>query len=330
MSELKNIELKNEGKKSFHAEISEFMNRPLTRTVLPVVGLLVVIALFAILTDGRLIEPFNIQLLLSQTYVLMIAATGVFLIMTMGSLDFSQGSMLAISSIVICYLSTYSIPLAIIGGIATGAAIGAINGFFLVKRKILSFIVTICTMFLFRGLCAYLTTNSPVYAVSNISTYDTMPVELTLTTVVLLVVFLLFHFTKIGSNLKAIGAGETGARFAGIKVGKTKLLIFMASGAITGFAALINVIKVGSVTSTSGNMMETQILIALVLGGLPISGGAKVSFINVIVGVLTYKVLAVGLVMIGLTTETQQLIEGIVFLIVVALFSDRKSIQVIK
>ena len=104
----------------------------------------------------------------------------------------------------------------------------------------------------------------------------------------------------------------------------------MASGAITGFAAFINVIKVGSVTSTSGNMMETQILIALVLGGLPISGGAKVRFINVIVGVMTYKILSIGLVMIGLTTETQQLIEGIVFLIVVALFSDRKSIKVIK
>jgi len=99
---------------------------------------------------------------------------------------------------------------------------------------------------------------------------------------------------------------------------------------ITGFAAFINVIKVGSVTSTSGNMMETQILIALVLGGLPISGGAKGRFLNIIVGVLTYKILSTGLVMMGFTTQMQQLIEGIVFLIVVAIFSDRKSIQVIK
>ncbi|WP_309249074.1 ABC transporter permease [Clostridium estertheticum] len=330
MIELKNSELKNKEKKNFHFIFSEFMNKPLTRTVLPLVGLLVLTVLFTILTDGRLIQPFNIELLLSQTYMLMIASTGVFLIMTMGCLDFSQGSMLAIASIVVCYLSKYNLFLAIIGGIATGAAIGAINGFFLVKRKIMSFIVTICTMFLFRGFCAYLTTNSPVYAVNNISTYHTMTVELTLTIVILLLVLLLFHFTKLGSNLKAIGAGETGSRFAGIKVGKTKWLIYIAAGAITGFAAFINVINVGSVTSTSGNMMETQILIALVLGGLPISGGAKVRFINLIVGVLTYKILSVGLVMIGLTTSMQQLIEGIVFLIVVALFSDRKSIQVIK
>ena len=92
----------------------------------------------------------------------------------------------------------------------------------------------------------------------------------------------------------------------------------------------IYVVKVGSVTSTGGNMLETEILIALVLGGMPISGGAKVRFTNVIVGVLTYKFLSTGLNMIGLATEMQQLIEGIIFLIVVALFSDRKSIQVIK
>ncbi len=83
-------------------------------------------------------------------------------------------------------------------------------------------------------------------------------------------------------------------------------------------------------TSTGGNMLETEILIALVLGGLPISGGALVRFTNIIFGVLTYKVLSTGLNMIGLTTQTQQLIEGIIFVIVVALFSDRKSLQVIK
>lgn len=308
----------------------EFMDLPVTRSILPVAGLLIIIILFAIMTNGRIIQPFNINLLLSQTYMLMIAAAGVFLIMTMGCLDFSQGSMMAIASIVICYLSSYSLPLAILGGMAAGAAIGAINGYFHVWRKIPSFIVTICTMFLFRGLCAYLTTNSPVYAVNNIYSYNTMTVLLSLTVVILLIVYLLFRFTKLGICLKAIGAGETGARFSGIKVEKTKMLVYIAAGVITGFAAFINVVKVGSVTSTSGNMMETQILIALVLGGLPISGGAKVRFINVIVGVLTYKILSTGLVMMGLTTQMQQLIEGVIFLIVVALFSDRKSIQIIK
>ncbi len=308
----------------------EFMDNPATRNILPVAGLIVIILLFTFLTGGKIIQPSNIQLLLSQTYMLMIAATGVFLIMTMGCLDFSQGSMLGMASIVICYLSAYSIPLAILGGMVTGAAIGAINGFFLVKRKILSFIVTICTMFLFRGCIAYLTTDNPVYAVGDIFSYNTIPVKLGLTVVLLLLVFFFFHFTRLGYTLKAIGAGEQAARFAGIRVDRTKWLIYILAGAITGLAAFINVIKVGSVTSTGGSMLETEILIALALGGLPISGGALVRFSNLVVGVLTYKVLSTGLNMLGLTTEMQQLIEGIIFLIVVAVFSDRKSLQVIK
>lgn len=327
-----NQEVQNRAKKgkSPGTKYREFIENPVARDVLPVAGFVLIVALFAVFTGGRIIQPFNMNLLLSQTYMLIIAATGVFLIMTMGCLDFSQGSMLGISSIVICYLSSYSIPLAIIGGMATGAAIGAINGFFHVKRKIPSFIVTICTMYLFRGLCAYLTTNSPVYAVGDIYKYNTVAFNLTLTIAALLLVFLIFHFSKLGYHLKAIGAGETAARFAGIKVEKTKWLIYIAAGVITGFAAFINVVKVGSVTSTGGSMLETEILIALVLGGMPVSGGAMVRFLNIISGVLTYKVLSAGLNMIGLATEMQQLVEGVIFLIVVALFSDRKSILVIK
>lgn len=317
-------------KKSIAQRYGEFMSRPWTRSVLPLLGFVFITALFAVLTGGQMIEPFNVRLLLSQTYALLVAATGVFLVMTMGCLDFSQGSMLGIASIVVCWLSFVNLPLAILGGILTGAAIGTINGFFHVKRKIPSFIVTICTMFLFRGLCAYLTSNSPVYATSNIYELNTATVNVILTAALVLLVFVAYHFTKLGHVLKAIGAGETASRFAGIRVDRTKWLIYIAAGMITGFAAFLNVIKVGSVTSTGGSMLETQILIALVLGGMPVSGGAMVRFVNVIVGVLTYEVLSTGLQMMGMTTETLQLIEGVVFLIVVALFSDRKSIQVIK
>ena len=102
------------------------------------------------------------------------------------------------------------------------------------------------------------------------------------------------------------------------------------SGAITGVAAFVNSIKVGSVTSSGGNQLETQILIALVLGGMPISGGAKVRFLNVIVGSLLYTILQSGLTMMGLTPQAMQLIQGVVFLVFVAVFADRESLQVIK
>ncbi len=306
------------------------INRSTIREILPVAGLVFVIVLFAILTEGRIVNPTNLKLLLSQTYMLAIACMGVFFVMSMGCLDFSQGSLMGVTCIVVCYLSNINLFLAIIGGIVAGGLLGAVNGYFHVVRKIPSFIVTNCMMYALRGVVAYLTTKSPVYAVSTISNLNTMPFMLTITLVVLAIGFFFYKFTSLGANLKAIGAGEKAARFAGIKVEKTKFLVYVAAGAITGFAAFINAIKVGSVTSTGGNQLETQILIALVLGGMPISGGAKSRFTNIIVGVLLYKFLTTGLVMLGFTTAMQQLIQGIVFLIVVFLFSDRESIQVIK
>lgn len=317
-------------KKSFGEKAGDFLGKPTVRAILPVLGLIVITLLLDALTDGKILQASSIKLMLSQVYVLMIASTGVFLIMTMGCLDFSQGSMLGIASIVVCYLSFYSIPLAIVGGMLTGAAIGAVNAFFHVGRKIPSFIVTICTMYLFRGLCSYFASKKPVAAVSNITEYNTIPVKLGITVAVLLVAWFVFTFTKVGPNLKAIGAGEKASRFAGIKVEKTKWLVYIIAGAITGLAAFVNIVKVGSVTPSGGSMLETQILIALVLGGMPVSGGPMVRFSNVVCGVLTFKILASGLQMLGLATERSQLIEGIVFLIVVALFSDRRSLQVIK
>ncbi len=298
------------------------------RAVLPIVGLVIVFIVFNVLTGGRMMS--NMSLVLSQVYVTLIASMGVFFIMTMGGLDFSQGSILGLSSIVVCAVSNYSVPLAIICGILTGAAIGAINGFFYVNRKIKSFIVTICTMFLFRGLIKYLTTNSPVAASAKMIMMDSTTLKVILTVVILAIGFVAFSYTKFGIHLKAIGAGEKAAMFAGIRTDRMKFLIYVLAGAITGLAAFVNVIKVGSATSNSGNQLETQILIALVLGGMPISGGAKVRFMNIIVGGMLYIVLSSGLTMMGFDTQTMQLIQGIVFLVFVAVFADRESLQVIK
>ena len=301
------------------------------KSFLPIISFVAIVAFFAVATGGLLITPRNITLIISGGFTLMIATVGVYMIMSMGCLDFSQGSMMGLSCAVVCFLSQYNPVIAILGGIATGAVIGLINAVFHVKGQIQSFVVTMCMMFLLRGVIAYVTTTSPVYAATYLTALATnTPLLIGITVAVLVVAYLVLHFTALGSNLKAIGASESGARFAGINVQRTKIIIYVVAGCITGFAALINAIRVGSVTASSGNMLETQILIALVLGGMPINGGARSRFSSGVTGVLSYLVLQRGLVMMGFTTEIQQLIMGIVFVIMVAIFSERAANQVIK
>ena len=312
------------------SRLRAFFSSDTFKGLLPFIGLVVIVVVMNILTNGKILTPKRLRLLLSQVYYPMIVATGVFFVMTLGSIDFTEGSTLGLASIVISKLSFTSIPLAIAGGILTGAAIGAINGFFHVKFKLQSFIITICTMFLFRGVCAYLTTETAVPASAAIKALDQNWLKITITVAVLLAAWFLFRFTRIGSDVKAVGSGETAARFSGVKTDRVKFLAFVAAGALTGLAAFVNVIKVGSITATAGNQLETQILISLVLGGLPITGGAKVRFSNIIVGTLMYTVLNNGLVMMGFESQTQQLIKGVIFLLFVALTIDRKALKVIK
>lgn len=300
------------------------------RTIFPLLGLIAMIIIFSVLTHGRLTTPRNIMLILDQSYVLLIAATGVFFIMAIGGLDFSQGSIVGLASIAVAYLAHYSYLAAILGGIAVGFGIGVINGFFHVKMKIPSFIVTICTMFLFRGLCKYFTTGSPVKAPLSMGNLDSVYMKLPIVLTIIALAWFLSYHTRLGTIVRSVGAGETAARFSGIQTERIKFLVFVIAGCLTGFAAFLNVVKVGSVTATGGNMVETNILIAMVLGGMPVQGGAKSRYLSVIVGCLIFAVMSNGLVMLQLEPSIQQLIRGLIFLGVVAATIDRKSSIVIK
>lgn len=312
------------------SKLRTFLAGDTFKALLPLIGFVIIIVVLNIMTQGKILTPKKLRLLFSQIYYPTIVAVGVFFVMTLGSIDFTEGSTLGVASLVVSALSFINIPLAIVGGILCGAAIGAINGFFHVKFKLQSFIVTICTMYLFRGVCAYFTTETAVPASAAIKAMDNNGLKIGITVAVLVIAWFLFRFTRIGNDVKAVGSGETAARFSGVHTDRVKFLAFVCAGALTGLAAFVNVIKVGSITATAGNQLETQILISLVLGGLPITGGAKVRFSNIIVGTLMYAVLNSGLAILGYDPQTQQLIKGIIFLIFVALTIDRKALKVIK
>lgn len=312
------------------SKLRTFLAGDTFKALLPLIGFVIIIVVLNIMTQGKILTPKKLRLLFSQIYYPTIVAVGVFFVMTLGSIDFTEGSTLGVASLVVSALSFINIPLAIVGGILCGAAIGAINGFFHVKFKLQSFIVTICTMYLFRGVCAYFTTETAVPASAAIKALDNNGLKIGITVAVLVIAWFLFRFTRIGNDVKAVGSGETAARFSGVHTDRVKFLAFVCAGALTGLAAFVNVIKVGSITATAGNQLETQILISLVLGGLPITGGAKVRFSNIIVGTLMYAVLNSGLAILGYDPQTQQLIKGIIFLIFVALTIDRKALKVIK
>ena len=89
-----------------------------------------------------------------------------------------------------------------------------------------------------------------------IKALDSNELKIAITVAVLLIAWFLFQFTRIGNDVKAVGSGETAARFSGVRTDLVKFLVFVCAGALTGLAAFVNVIKVGSITSTAGNDLK--------------------------------------------------------------------------
>ncbi len=301
------------------------INKNTIKNIIPYLGLIIVIIPFTILSSGKLIAPNNIQLIFEQCIMIMISSTGVLFVMTMGGLDFSQGGILGITCIVAASAAKVNIPLSIVLTLAAGIGIGCANGLLHTRMRMPSFIVTICTMVILRGLTIFLTREEAIQVPFELYDYDTLWVKIPILAAVLVGAFFLFRYTKFGKACRAIGAGEKAAAYSGIHVNKVKVMAFALAGFFAAVAAYLTVIRVGTATANTGQLLETNVLIALVLGGLPVSGGARSKFSSVVIGAVLLAILTNGLVLIGVDTTTQQLIKGIVFLVVVAGTMDRKS-----
>ncbi len=297
--------------------------------VLPYVGLILVVVFFAIATKGQSLSITNIQLIVGQLFTSLLCATGVIFVMSMGSLDFSVGSTMGICCFVATLLSTVNIPLAFLMSIICGMLVGFLNGVLVAKARVKSFVVTICIMFALRGLMQFLCQNYLPSVSYKILLMNNTLVKSLVTLAIIVVAGIVYTYTPFGRYIRVLGSGEIALRYSGVREKNIKIAAFIISGGMAGIAGIFSLLRTGSVIATTGNLMETDIMIALVLGGLPVTGGMKSRFSAAIIGTLLITVLGNGLVQLGAGTVVQQLIKGIVFLAVIIVTINRDE-EVIK
>jgi ribose transport system permease protein len=306
------------------------MNKNNVQTLIPFIGLIVIIIAFALLTSGQILTISNIKLIFEQSLLLIIACVGVTFVMSMGSLDFSQGSLLAVCCLIAAVVAQESIILAVICALLVGTAIGIINGTLLAKFKIPSFIVTICTLFIFRGVTVFFTSSGAKQSPFEMDLLDNISLKIIVLVIILIVGFYLFNFTKFGKECRAIGSGETAAAYSGVNVKKVKIIAFAFAGLLGGVVSFLALIRTGVAAPTTGLLFETDVLTALVLGGMSITGGANSRIRSGIIGSLILAFLGNGLVLMGMEASVLQMLKGVIFLLAVVVSLDRKSMAVIK
>ena len=290
-------------------------------------GVLVIALITLSFLSDRFLTPAN---LLNQTRFLTevaLLAVPMTFVIIMGGIDLSVGSIVAFSAVLLGFswlVLGFPLWLAVLVGIAGGTFAGYLNGLVVVYLGVPPLIVTLATLAIFRGL-AYGISESrsfngfpDAFAFWGSGEIAGLPFQLYLLVVVFVISGLILGATPIGRRIYAIGNNEVAARFAGLRVGRIKLLTYTFSGFMAGIAGFIFTSRVTSTRADAATGLELDVIAAVVFGGTSIFGG-RGTILGTALGVVTIQLLKNGLQLAGFRGEATVVLIGTVLILSILL-----------
>ncbi|MGI6326239.1 MAG: ABC transporter permease [Saccharofermentanales bacterium] len=287
--------------------------------VTPILGLILVVMIFGIATQGKIFVSRNLQTILNQSYSLVLLSVGIIFIFSHGGIDFSCASVMAFAALISGLLMNQGVPIVICAFICilVGTLCSVITGTLTVTFGVPAFISSICMMNICRGIVMAVIATTPVNIEANVETFKAWPAKI----VVLIIMFIITAFilskTLLGKYNKAIGENAIATEQSGISVKKYRLLAYMVSGICVGVAAFFLLCRTGRVSTGFANGLQLEVIVALMLGGLPPQGGYRTNIISAIVGPVIITLIGNGLVILGMDNLMVEGVKGLVFLAVV-------------
>lgn len=297
----------------------------------PVLGLVLIYALFAVFGPEGFASRGNMETIARQTAVVGTAALGMTMVIIVGGIDLSVGSIIALSTVTIALLLARGLnPLvAALGGIVAGLVCGLLNGAIITRLRVVPFIVTLGTLLGVRGIAKGLANeqkvdapmtwlNGLLSALPPARRWEIVPAGVWVMLILAVVVAVVLHRTRFGRHIFAIGSNEQTSRLSGIDVQRVKLLVYSISAAFAGLAGLMQFsrLTVGDPTAASG--LELDVIAAVVIGGGSLSGGEG-SVLGALIGALIMTVIRSGCSQIGYPNWVQEIITGSIIVVAVAL-----------
>ncbi len=292
----------------------------IAQRLFPFLGLLVIVVFFTIISGDRMWTQRNILNIVNIMIPMCLGAAGMVFVSAQGSTDMSQGSLLALCG-TMGGLASLSLGFwaLVPAALLTGAIVGAFNGTMLAHFKVPSITVTLAMLIALRAIVSFITTGQAVFLSPRILFFNRMGVKITIAAVVLAIMWYLFEYTKAGFFSRCIGENQVVGQFSGISVKLFKILAFTLSGIMAGLVGVFTVCSIGGVSPTMGNFFELQVMTAMFVGGIPVTGGANARFYKIVVGSLMIAVLRNGLAISKVSAEMTGLIQGLILLTVVCL-----------
>lgn len=304
----------------------------------PLVGLVFVLIVFGLLRPQTFLTWGNFEVMLLQTAVVGTAALGMTLIIISGGIDLSVGANIALCTVAVALLLTAGAPplVAALGGVAMGAANGLLIGGIITRLRLTPFIVTLGMWGAVRGLAKGLAGEQMVFApqtwLNDLLTslrqesWMLLPSGVWLTLVLAFLTAGILRYTRFGRHVYAVGSNELTARLCGIRVERTKVLIYTLGGAFAGIAGVLqfSYLTLGDPTTALG--LELDVIAAVVIGGGSLAGGEG-SVPGSLIGALIMTIVANGCTKLGLDNWVQEIVTGLIIVLAVALdrFRHRRA-----
>lgn len=296
-----------------------------TKSAIPFMGFIIIFLLFSLTTDGKFLTKGNLEILLIQAALVIVAGVGASFVMAHGNLEFSLGGATAISCMAAVLAGKISPAFVLIVGMIVGMALSLVSAFVHTQMHVPAFVVGMCIMILGKGMTQTFSAIIVMNAPASFSKLNNAWFYALVVLIVFIVGFILMEHTKIGMYNKAIGSNTDAAQLSGIAVDKYKTLAFVISGVCIGICAFLTLVRSGGVSSTCGQNLETNTLIAVVLGGIPLSGGTRLKLYSVLLGAFSFYMLSNGLSIWGVNPDLVNIIKGAVFILFVYFTYDRNS-----
>ena len=296
-------------------------------------GLVFCLIFFSILTPlfGESIwTASKISTLISDVIVLALMSVGAVFVYALGSMDISIGKQVGLYATIMVAMgnATGSLVGGVLVSLVIAVVIGVINGATGELLHIHPIISSLVFMMVLGGVSSitYTKLGSRNVALKTIDyhIFKNTGVMVAVLVIETLVVYFLFNYTKLGKNAKAIGANPVAAEQSGINLIRYKVSAYIIMGVCVVVAAIFQMGYTGSASDSTGTGFEMNVMVALILGGMPLSGGMKSKVSCAIFGAFTYSLLNVGLPMIGVPVNQVNLIKAVIFIVVV-LITCRKS-----
>jgi len=291
----------------------------------------IVFIFFAIILNSKgFVNPTNLLNILRQTAMVSIMAVAGVFVLGAGQIDLTVGSNAAMSAMIASLIlqevgGFLGIILALLACLAFGIGIGCINGLLVTRLRLPAFLATLGMMQAVRGLAMWVTNTAAVPIGNNafnqiFGTGFIGPVSVLIlwTGAFYVVGYIVFNKTPFGKHSLATGGNETAARYSGIRVDRIKMYVFMLSGALAAFAGVLYAGRMQSGRYSFGDGDEMSVIAAVVLGGASMAGGTG-SMIGALVGSILMGMISNALILAGLTSAQQKIVNGLIIIAAVAL-----------